>query len=271
MVRARSFYICVIIVTIMGCATVPSTGRQQLALVPTETLLEVSEQNYQQILNQSTICQDQQKIAVVDKVGERVINAARRFMWQHGMEEDLDHFVWGFTLIEDPNTVNAGSLPDGRVIIYTGIFQAAMDENGLAVVLAHEIAHGIAQHGRERMSQLLIAQLGGLSLAEALVRKPVETQQAWLQAYGLGVTYGLLLPYSRAQEKEADTIGLTIMAKAGYDPRGAVAFWQRMMQIPGPQIPPYASTHPTDQDRINAIQKALPEALQAYEQTRFYG
>ena len=160
-------------------------------------------------------------------------------------------------------------MPGGKVVAYTGILPITRDEQGLAVVLGHEIAHAIAEHGSERMSQGLLADLGGVALSEALKTKPEETRQLWMTAFGVGAQYGALLPFSRLQESEADRLGLIFMALAGYDPNGAVGFWERMASAkPGAAPPQFLSTHPSDATRIQAIRKDLPEAMRYYKPTK---
>jgi predicted Zn-dependent protease len=194
---------------------------------------------------------------MVRRVGERLAAAA-----------DKPDYKWEFNLIDDPKTVNAWCLPGGKVAVYSGILPVTQDENGLAVVLGHEISHALARHGAERMSQGLLAQLGGAALSVALANRPGETQQLAQQAYGAGAQVGVLLPFSRAQESEADHIGLILMAKAGYDPATAVGFWTRMSQQKGAGggggLERYLSTHPPDVQRIKDIQRELPEAEKYY-------
>ena len=155
-------------------------------------------------------------------------------------------------------------MPGGKVVVYTGILPITKDENGLAVVLGHEIAHAVAKHGNERMSQGLIAQFGGMALSEAIKNKPAQTQQLWMAAFGLGAQVGVLLPFSRTQESEADHLGLIFMALAGYNPNGALDFWQRMSAQGGSTPPEFLSDHPANDTRINDIKKELPEAMKYY-------
>jgi predicted Zn-dependent protease len=156
-------------------------------------------------------------------------------------------------------------MPGGKVVFYEGILPICRDENGIAVVMGHEVAHAIAEHGNERMSQGLLAQLGGVALSEALKEKPQLTQQLWMTAYGLGAQVGVLLPFSRTQESEADRLGLIFMSIAGYNPNGSVEFWQRMAQQGGAQPPEFLSTHPAHETRINDIKKHIPEAMKYYK------
>jgi predicted Zn-dependent protease len=179
------------------------------------------------------------------------------------MSQELRGYEWEFNLIESEE-VNAWCMPGGKVVVYTGILPLTQNENGLAVVMGHEIGHAIARHGNERMSQVLLAQGIGLALEEALKNRPEDTRKAWAIAFGYGVPLGFLLPYSRLHESEADRLGLIFMAMAGYDPRNAVEFWERMARQGGSKPPEFLSTHPSDRTRIRQIQQHIPEAMQYY-------
>ncbi|MBI3549772.1 MAG: M48 family metallopeptidase [Elusimicrobia bacterium] len=242
---------------LLGCQTVPYSHRSHLVLVPAGEEAALGESEYRKALGEAKLSTDQDAVALVRRVGERLARAAEK-----------PDFKWEFNLIDDPKTVNAWCLPGGKVAVYSGILPIAKDEAGLAVVMGHEIAHALARHGSERMSQGLVAQLGGVALAAAMASKPEATQQLAQQAYGFGATVGVLLPYSRTQESEADHIGLILMAKAGYDPTAAVGFWERMASSSGGKEDPlqrYLGTHPTHSDRIAKIREELPEALGYYK------
>jgi len=155
-------------------------------------------------------------------------------------------------------------MPGGKVVIYSGILPVTSDKNGLAVAISHEISHAVARHGNERMSQEMLAQLGGIALNEALQEKPAETRNIFLAAYGVGSQVGIMLPYSREHEYEADKLGLIFMAMAGYDPEAAIPFWERMAAMGGEKPPEFLSTHPSDQNRINKIKASIPEAMKYY-------
>ena len=185
-------------------------------------------------------------------------------MADNKMSDRIANYKWEFNLVQS-NDVNAWCMPGGKVVFYTGILPYTKTETGLAVVMGHEIAHAVAWHGNERMSQGLAAQLGGLALDVALSQKPAATRNLFQLAYGVGATYGVLLPFSRTQESEADKLGLIFMAMAGYDPSEAVAFWQRMSAASGGNAPPeWMSTHPSDERRIRDIQAYMPKALKYY-------
>jgi predicted Zn-dependent protease len=250
---------------IVSCSTVPVTGRRQLNLVPQSQMLSMSFQEYGTFLQQNKVSTNQEQTALVKRVGGRIQGAVERYFAEKGISDQLSGYKWEFNLVES-NEVNAWCMPGGKVVVYTGILPVTNDEDGLAVVLGHEIAHAVAQHGNERMSQGLLAQLGGMALNEALANKPEQTRQLWMTAFGAGVQVGALLPFSRTQESEADHLGLIFMAMAGYDPQTAVPFWQRMAQLSAGKAPPeFLSTHPSDQSRIEKIKAELPEALQYYK------
>ena len=243
-----------------GCSTVPITGRTQLDLVPSSSLLSMSRDQYAQFLHEHKLGSDPAETRMVHDVGQRVARAVEDYLRGHQLAAAAAEFSWEFNLVND-KAANAWAMPGGKVVVYTGIMPVVKDESGLATVLAHEIGHVVARHGNERMSQALLAQFGGLALATALESKPQETQQLWMAAYGAGAQYGILLPYSRLQEYEADKLGLVFMSMAGFDPSAAVAFWERMAaQNKGGAPPELLSTHPTDANRIARIREFLPEA-----------
>lgn len=249
----------------VGCATVPMTGRTQLALVPEADMVTAAAQNYDEFLGGVTVSTDPAATTLVGRIGERVAASAERFLIDVGMSDDLRFYDWRFTVVDDDETINAFCMPGGKIVVYTGIIPVAQTEDQLAVVIGHEVAHALARHSSERMSQILLAELGGMALARAIQEKPSETQGWMMLAYGVGAQLGVILPYSRTHEKEADRIGLILMAQAGYDPRAAVPFWTRMGELGGPRPPEFLSTHPEPATRIEEIQRYLPEALRYYE------
>lgn len=249
-----------------ACSTVPITGRSQLNLIPGSSMLSMSNQQYGTFLKENKVSRNQQQVAMVRRVGQRVQNAVERYFINSGLKEHLADYKWEFNLVEDKQ-VNAWCMPGGKVVVYTGILPIAVDDTGLAVVMGHEIAHAIAEHGNERMSQGLLAQLGGVALSTALSTKPAATQQLWMSVYGVGAQYGAIMPYGRMQESEADHLGLVFMAMAGYDPKAAISFWERMAAQKGGQAPPeFLSTHPSDANRIANIKRLIPEVLRQYPQ-----
>lgn len=252
---------------IISCSTVPLTGRKQLNIIPTSQMLSMSFSEYDKFLSQNKLSSDQSQTALVKRVGQKIASAVEDFLRQKGMEDEIKNYQWEFNLVESKE-VNAWCMPGGKVVVYTGILPVTKDENGLAVVMGHEIAHAVAEHGNERMSQGLIAQLGGVALSEAVKNEPAATQQLWMTAFGLGAQIGVLLPFSRTQESEADHLGLIFMSMAGYDPHGAVTFWERMKAQGGAQPPEFLSTHPANDTRINDIKSEIPEAMEYYNKSK---
>jgi len=265
MFRIRISLITLACFILTACTTVPITGRQQLNLISDSSMLSMSLQEYDKFIDQNKICNEPDKVKTVKGVGVRIQRAVETFLTQNGLKQELTNYSWEFNLVESKE-VNAWCMPGGKVVVYTGILPYTQDDTGLAVVMGHEIAHAVAKHGNERMSQGLLAQMGGMALSEALKTQPGATQELWMAAYGAGAQYGVLLPYSRVQEKEADRLGLIFMAMAGFDPHAAVPFWQRMSaQKSGSAPPEFLSTHPSDQTRISEIQSLMPEAMKYYK------
>jgi predicted Zn-dependent protease len=247
-----------------GCTRVPITGRQQLNLIPSSQINSMSFEQYSQFLTEHKVSPDAARGAQVERVGRDIQHGVERFFAEQGRASALDGYQWEFHLVDDP-AVNAWCMPGGKVVVYTGLLPVTRDANGLAVVLGHEIAHAVANHGSERMSQGLLANLGGMALERALQEKPAETRQLFMTAFGVGAQVGVLLPFSRVQESEADHLGLIFMAMAGYDPSQAPAFWERMAaQNTGGAPPEFLSTHPSDETRLRNIRALVPEAMKYY-------
>lgn len=251
-------------VMVWACSRVPITGRKQLSLVPESEMQSMSYQQYDQFLKENKLSKDSQATAMVKRAGSRIQHAVEAYMRDNKMTDQLDGYAWEFNLI-DSKDVNAWCMPGGKVVVYTGILPVCKDENGLAVVMGHEIAHAVARHGSERMSQGLLAQGLGTALAVAVANEPETTQQLWMTAFGVGAQVGVLLPFSRQQESEADHLGLIFMAMAGYDPKASVDFWQRMAEAGGGKPPEFLSTHPSDETRIANLKKLIPEAMKYYK------
>ena len=247
-----------------GCTVVPLTGRQQISIVPQSDLVQAAGESYEELLREHGPPSDAAAAATVSRVGTAVAAAAEAFLVDEGLRSQLEYYDWEFALIEDDETANAFCMSGGKIAVYSGILPIAGGDDGLAVIIAHEVAHAIANHGGERMSQLLIAELGGMALASAIEEKPEQTRSLLMLAYGVGANVGVLLPYSRRHESEADRIGLTLMARAGYDPNAAIPFWMRMSDSPGARPPEFLSTHPVPASRIEDIRRYLPEALKHY-------
>jgi len=248
-----------------GCAEVPLTQRKSLHLVPEGQVLSLSFQQYREVLKKSKLSTDRQKVEMVRRVGRRIARAAEAFLEDEGLGYEIDSYHWEFNLIENEKAVNAWCMPGGKIAVYTGILKYTKDETGLAVVLGHEVGHAIAHHGNERMSQALLANMGGMALSVALSKRPYETRQLFMAAFGLGANIGFLLPYSRVQEAEADWIGVMLMARAGYDPRAALSFWNRMRKSAGKRPPEFLSTHPAPETRIENLKEYIKEAMSYYQ------
>lgn len=244
-----------------SCATVPLTGRSQVNLLPESQMVQLGQQAYQEQLKEYPVSTEAGDVEPVRRVGERLASATMDFLRANNLPTDV--YQWEFSVIDNDEIVNATCLPGGKIVFYSGIFEYTKDDNGIATVMGHEIAHAIARHSNERVSQALLLELGAATLSEALASQPARTREIASQAFGLTSNYGVALPFNRARESEADRIGLTIMAMAGYDPRTAVAFWERFSQA-GASVPEFASTHPSGTTRIADIQTHLPEALQHY-------
>lgn len=257
--------ILVITLLTIGCATVPITGRKQLALVPNSQILPMSYSSYRDVMKDSKLSGNQEQTQQVKKVGRNIQLAVEAFMAQNNMSDELEGYAWEFNLI-DENTINAWCMPGGKVAFYTGIMPVCGDESGVAVVMGHEVAHAIANHGGERMSQGLMQQLGGVALAVAIQDKPEQTQMLYYTAYAIGSTFGAMLPYSRLHESEADKLGLIFMAMAGYDPHAAPKFWERMDDMAGSApVPEWMSTHPSHETRIENLNAYMPNAMKYYK------
>ena len=252
-------------IVLQSCSTVPLTGRSQLNMIPSSEMLSMSFQQYDQFLKENKLSTNQTEVNLVKNTGVKIQHAVERYMKENNLSDRLNGYKWEFNLVKD-DQVNAWCMPGGKVVVYTGILPVTKDEAGLAVVMGHEIAHAIAEHGNERMSQQLLQQVGAVGLMVAMKEEPAQTQALWLSVYGVGTTVGIMLPYSRTQESEADHLGLIFMAMAGYDPHAAPEFWKRMAASKqGGQPPEFLSTHPSDQTRINDITSWIPEAMKYYK------
>ena len=248
-----------------GCSSVPVTGRKQLSIISSSEMNSLAATSYRETLASSKLSTNAQQTAMVKRVGERISKAVEQYMAENNMSSALNGFQWEFNLIDDAS-INAWAMPGGRVAFYTGILPVCQNEAGIAVVMGHEIAHAVANHSGERMSQQLLTQLGGTALSVALQEKSQQTQQMALTVFGVGSQLGAILPYSRLHEFEADRLGLIFMAMAGYDPYEAPKFWERMQALSGGNAPPqFLSTHPSDAKRISELKAAIPEAMKYYK------
>lgn len=249
-----------------GCVTNPYTKRWQLLMVPQSYEANLGTQAYQDVLHDPKVklSHNQTEVTPVERVAGRIIEAAKRSKYAEAANE----FKWEVTVIKDDATKNAFALPGGKIAVYTGIFPVADNESGLAAIVGHEVVHALARHGSERMSQGILAQIGlvGASIALGTQGFSPLTSQAAMSALGVGAQVGVLLPFSRAHESEADYIGLLLAADAGYDPHEAVRVWERMQQSGGHEPHEFLSTHPGHETRIKRLSEAMPEALAHYEQ-----
>ncbi|WP_257670626.1 M48 family metallopeptidase [Parapedobacter tibetensis] len=253
---------------VISCATVPLTGRRQLSLVDEGEIQQQAALAYKDFLGDSKtkVVKGTSQAQTVQRVGKNIAGAVTRFLQENGYGDQYD-FSWEFTLVDD-DQINAWCMPGGKVAVYSGILPVTKNDAGLATVMGHEVAHAIAKHSAERMSQSIIAQAGGAAVDVATSEKSNTTRAVLNTAYGLGGQLALL-SYSRNQESEADRLGLVFMAMAGYNPNEAVGFWERMAQAKqtqgGGAPPEFLSTHPSDARRINNIQKLIPEAMGYYK------
>lgn len=259
----KYFLTMVITVFLMqGCGSVPITGRRQLMLVSDQEVISLSLQQYQDYIRTATTITDTPEAQMVQRVGMRIAKAVETFLKNNGASSEIQNYAWEFKLVKD-NSINAFAMPGGKVVVYSGLLPVTQNEASLAVVIGHEIGHVVAKHAHERISQQLALQAGSELAGELL--GGVAATQIGQTVFGLGAQMGVMLPYARKQEYEADQLGLIFMAMAGYDPLVAIPFWTRMAQSSqGGKIPEFLSTHPTDAKRISNMEKILPEALKYY-------
>lgn len=246
-----------------SCFKNPVTGRSSVNIVPESEMRSMATQQYASFLSTNKPMQGTKDAEMVQRVGQRMQVAVAEYLKGIGKSELINGFQWEFNLVND-NTANAWCMPGGKVVFHTGIMPLCANEAGVAVVMGHEIAHAIARHGNERMSQGLVSEFGGVALSVALSSKPQQTQALFNSAYGIGSQLGQLA-YSRSHESEADHMGLIFMAIAGYNPNEAISFWQRMAAAGGAKPPVLLSTHPADQKRIADIRSKIPEAMKYYK------
>jgi predicted Zn-dependent protease len=240
---------------ISSCVTVPYSQRKTLILISQDEEIALGGKTFEEMLKNVKLSEDKEKTELVKKVGQKIANVAEQ-----------QKYKWEFVLIEDSKTINAFCLPGGKVGFYTGILKLCPTEEDIAVVMSHEVAHAIARHGAERITQLMLINMGEDFISAAIKNKLPQAQKAILTAYGLGTTLGVILPFSRQNEYEADYIGLILMAKSGYNPQSAITFWERMLKFSsGKNIPEFLSTHPNDEKRIENIKKHLLEAMKYYQ------
>jgi len=265
MVRKIMFFFLSVSVFV-ACSKNTITGRQQLKLVPESELQSMAVQQYQQFLSENKVVAPSadRDAEMVRRIGQRVASAVQQYYQGQGLGDQLQGYQWEYNLVNSKEA-NAWCMPGGKIVVYTGLLPITQNEAALAVVIGHEVTHAILQHGNERMSQGLVQQLGGAALSVAVSSQPAATQNLFLQAYGIGSQVGVLLPFSRKQELEADRYGLRWAAAAGYNPREAIPLWERMEKMAAGNKPPeFLSTHPSEQNRIQQLQKYMPEAMKYY-------
>jgi len=261
----RKYLLLLLAVAIFAaCSTVLITGRKQLLLVPDSEVLAMSLQSYKQFIDSVPASKDKANTDLVKKVGKNISTVVETYLKNNGMEAEISNFSWEFNLVKD-TSVNAFCMPGGKVVVFEGILPITQTEVGMAVVLGHEIAHAVAKHSSERMSQQMMVQYGA-SLTNSLLSNKSEATRSTLNTiYGIGTEYGVMLPYSRKHEYEADQLGLIFLAMAGYDPNEAITFWQRMAANSGGAPIEFMSTHPSDANRIAKLKELLPEAMKYYK------
>ncbi|MBO5225044.1 MAG: M48 family metallopeptidase [Parabacteroides sp.] len=246
-----------------ACSSVPLTGRKQMLLVSDSEVLSSSLTQYSDYMKTATKSTSKNGSAMVTRVGKKIAAATEQYLKNNGLESEIKNFSWEFNLVKD-DQVNAFCMPGGKIVVYEGLMQLVDSDDELAVVVGHEVAHAVAKHSNERMSQQLMAQYGAQIIGQALSNKSAAVQQIGNSVYGLGAQYGVMLPFSRKHESEADYMGLVFMTMAGYNPEVAVNFWQKMSAGKSGATPEFMSTHPSDATRISDIQKYLPE-LEKYK------
>ena len=254
----KSLSIFALVLIVGACTTNPFTGKQTLALVPNSQILPMAFQQYDEFLSANKVLTGTPDAIMVKSVGQKISVAAERFLTANGYAGYLQDYKWEYNLVEDP-AVNAWCMPGGKIVFYTGILPIAAGEAGVAAIMGHEVAHALANHGQQRMSAGQLQQIGAVAGNIALSNDP-KYQNIFNQAYGIGSTVGVMLPFSRSHESESDRIGLTLMAIAGYDPIVGAGLCERMSQAGGGAPPEFLSTHPSNQTRINNIKQWAPEA-----------
>lgn len=245
---------------VAGCETVPETGRSQLMLLGPEAEVELGATAFQELRQELDLIDEGPQVEMVREVGRRISEAAQPELEAQGFG-DLD---WEFH-VADSEELNAFVLPGGKVVFYRGMVDLLENEDEVAAVMGHEIAHVVARHSGERISQNILTQVGLAGAQVALQSQDPSRRDPILAALGVGATVGVILPYSRSHESEADEIGLTLMARAGYDPRAAVAVWERMAEVSDTRAPEFLSTHPNPQRRAESLRELMPRALEIYE------
>ncbi len=249
---------------LFACSENAVTGRKTLPFVSEAQMQQMADPQYDSFLRVNKVLSNSNAV-MVKRVGQKIATAITKYYTDQGNASVLEGYKWEYNLV-DSKEANAWCMPGGKIVVYTGLLPITQTEDALAVVMGHEVAHAVAQHGTSRMTEAVSTQLGAALLSVLLSTKPTQTQDLFLTVYGVGTQFGSALPNSRKQELEADKLGLLFSALAGYDPRAAVAFWERMASASNGQKPPeFLSTHPSDATRIAKIKEYLPEALKSYK------
>ncbi|MBQ7552886.1 MAG: M48 family metallopeptidase [Bacteroidaceae bacterium] len=249
-----------------SCGSVPITGRKQLNLVSDSEVLASSLSQYNSYMQGAKRSGNTTQSAMVTRVGKKIAAATEAYLNANGLADEVKNFSWEFNLVQD-DQLNAFCMPGGKIVVYEGLMKIISSDDELAVVLGHEVAHAVAKHSNERMSQQMLAQYGAQVLSGALSNKSAAVKTIAGQVYGIGAQYGMMLPFSRKHESEADYMGLILMTMAGYTPDVAVGFWQKMSAGGSSSTPEFMSTHPSDKTRISDIQKNLPDIKEKYGKT----
>lgn len=269
--RRVAYMFCVAVLSELlfsGCGAVPLTGRRQILLVSDQEIFQAGLVQYREYLGSATLSSDPSATDVVKNVGRKLADATESYLRANGFESDISNFAWEFNLVKDTQ-VNAFCMPGGKIVVYEGLLSVAKTEAELAVVLGHEIAHAVAKHSNERMSQQILAQYGMAILSSALSEKSAIVRETATTVFGLGAQVGMMLPYSRKHEYEADYMGIVFMEIAGYDSNSAVEFWSKMAALGESSVPEFLSTHPSDSKRIANLQGKISDAKTVAQSIRF--
>lgn len=258
----KNVSIVLFLALVFSCTKAPITGRRQMKLLPESELMSMAATEYQGFLSQSKLSTNTAEVNRIKSIGQKLARGTTDYLRSLGHGKLVEKFNWEFNLVDDPS-INAWCMPGGKIVFYTGILPVCANDNGIAVVMGHEIAHAVAGHGNERMSQGLLATVGQVSLAVALANQPADTRNLFMAAFGVGAQVGVMLPFSRMHESEADKMGLFFAAYSGYDPQEAVPFWQRMA-AKGGSTPEFLSTHPSSTKRSEDLRKIMPDAMKLY-------
>ena len=250
------------LIFLSSCSSVPITGRKQILLVSDQDVLSSSLTEYSNYMKTAKASTNKNGAAMVTRVGKKIAAATEQYLKNNGLSSEIANFAWEFNLVNSAE-VNAFCMPGGKIVVYDGLLKLVSSDDDLAVVLGHEVAHAVAKHSNER--QQVMAQYGSQILGGVLAGQSAALQQLGSTVYGLGAQYGVMLPFSRKHESEADYMGLILMTMAGYNPNNAITFWQKMSANGQASVPEFMSSHPSDATRISNLKKHLPEVLQKYK------